>query len=74
MRWTVEYPKLGDTRTKSWFAWVPTWAGFPRREWRWLERVTAEQEYVNGKPAAFWVNRRFVGPMDAYLRAKEMFL
>ena len=46
-------PKVGDTRTITWFAFALVKIG---REWRWLETVTVEQEYSSW-PGAKWVIR-----------------
>lgn len=40
MRWYK--PSYGDTKMRSWFAWLPVTVG---NETRWLERVTVMYQY-----------------------------
>lgn len=76
MKWNeeVRIDQEGDTRTKTWFAWLPvtlytdlTLVSF-KKETRWLERVVVKQEYrVRPRPTKFgafamgrWENVCFV--------------
>jgi len=55
------YPKFGDKRTITKFAFLPIKIG---NQTRWLQTVTLEQEYITGGAAdiiyAEWENRKFV--------------
>lgn len=44
MRWTDNYPEIGDTKTVERFAFWPIWID---GETRWLESVQYEIEYQN---------------------------
>jgi len=64
MRWQTEgkqYPKYGDKRTITKFAFFPIKIG---NETRWWQTVTLDQEYITGGVAdvvyAEWENRMFV--------------
>tara|TARA_Y100000034_G_scaffold8165_1_gene8908 strand:+ start:505 stop:702 length:198 start_codon:yes stop_codon:yes gene_type:complete len=65
MKWKL--PKLGDRRTRTWFAWFPVTINFERR---WLEEVTVIQQYKemchiseSGMPVPMpgWSNVEFGG-------------
>jgi hypothetical protein len=57
MQWfTAERPKHGDTRTRSWFAWIPVRIG---REYRWLEPVRVFQVYQMNQTGEGWFNAAF---------------
>jgi hypothetical protein len=59
MRWlSKESPKIGDTRIKSHFLWLPKCATNvnDKKEWRWFEDATYEQEYCDGWDDISWYN------------------
>ncbi len=66
MRWEAKKPPaIGQTREKSFFAFVPVSAG---SETRWLERVTVLQQYLEIEYEFLvggylgWTNIHFIDP------------
>lgn len=69
MRVKLPIPKVGDKRTKNWFAIFPVFVHREGREIRWFERVTVKQKYctcLSMGPCGEigfkdqWVNSEFV--------------
>ena len=56
-------PKPGDTRERTFFAWLPVTAlGWAGKETRWMERVCILERYSNEYCAAgdFYTGQRWV--------------
>lgn len=61
MRWHETYIKSGTRRQRTYFTIIPQCVG---REWRWLERVTVEEEAWRdkGRDRLYWFRTKFVDP------------
>jgi hypothetical protein len=57
MRFYSKYPKNGEKRIRTFFAFFPVSCG---EETRWLEHVCIEQSYWSGWGDAGWSNVRFI--------------
>lgn len=61
MRWTKPQKNEGDTRIKTFFAFLPViiWTD-AHIEVRWFERVTVEQVLRYSWSESYWNNLRFI--------------
>lgn len=60
------YPKIGDQKTITKFAWFPItcvvgrYSREPEKEVRWLEKVTYVKTYTYTMYGCYWENNKFI--------------
>ncbi len=67
-------PKFGDTRRRTFFAWLPYKASIGP-QWVWLERVRVEEQWVRVNASDGWktlytIPERMAWAVDALREAK----